>query len=270
MPERCPSLPPVLRDIFQGVDLLLHAGDVGDLWVLDRLSAIAPTIAVHGNDDTAEARRELPYQQLVTIRGLRLLLCHSHHPDPDAERASRRDDAWRPKLDWRAGLGHGSGAVVAVFGHTHIPLAREHNGILLVNPGALASPNGVTRQRVQTVAILFVTRDGRAHVSHVDLARPTERYVPAIDWAAGFRAALDDVSCSILAPDLAEAVARLTPRLRTLGRIAFLRAARRCWSGELVTLTSADLLAAIDADQELPPPVRAELRAAFSDLGRGA
>jgi len=104
MPERCIALAPALDTVLQGVDLLLHAGDVGELWVLDRLSAIAPTIAVHGNDDTADARRELPYQQLVTIGGQRLLVCHGHYPDPNAEQASRRDDAWGPKLDWRTAL----------------------------------------------------------------------------------------------------------------------------------------------------------------------
>lgn len=176
MPERCDALPPALFTVLQGVDLLLHAGDVGELWVLDRLSAIAPTIAVHGNDDTAEAKRELPYQQLVMLGGRRLLLCHGHHPDPDTEQASRRDDAWQPKLAWRAALGQGSGARIVVFGHTHIPMVQEYAGVLLVNPGALASPNGVTCQRLQSVALLFLTHDGVPHVSHVDLARPTARY----------------------------------------------------------------------------------------------
>src|SRR5687768_11958359 len=64
MPERCPVLPTALNDVFRGVDLILHAGDLGELSVLDRLGAIAPVVAVHGNDDTAEAQRELPYQQV--------------------------------------------------------------------------------------------------------------------------------------------------------------------------------------------------------------
>lgn len=168
-------------------------------------------------------------------------------------------------VDIRAALGRGSGARVVVFGHTHIPMVQEYAGVLLVNPGALASPNGITRQRLQSVALLFLTNAGVPYVSHVDLARPTERYLPAIDWAAGFRAALDHVSCSILAPDLAEDIARLTPRLRSLGRAVFLRAAQRCWSGELMTLTRGDLLAEIHTDPELPLSVRAELLAAFPD-----
>src|SRR2546428_11516176 len=48
LPERCPALPPSLARVFAGVDLILHAGDLGALSVLDRLSAIAPVVAVHG------------------------------------------------------------------------------------------------------------------------------------------------------------------------------------------------------------------------------
>src|SRR5438477_1199118 len=70
MPERCRALPPALFEVLLGVDLLLHAGDVGELAVLDRLSATAPVIAVHGNDDTEEAQRELPYQLIRWVRHL--------------------------------------------------------------------------------------------------------------------------------------------------------------------------------------------------------
>jgi len=178
MPERCPTLPTALFDILRGVDLVLHAGDVGELWVLDRLSAIAPVVAVHGNDDTAEAQRELPYQQVVALAGRRVLLCHSHYPDEAEELASRRDDAWGPKLDRRAALGRRAGAAVVVFGHTHIPMAVRHRDVLLVNPGALASGSPLGRQRVRTVALLFVRDDGNPIVVHVDIAAPERLFSP--------------------------------------------------------------------------------------------
>lgn len=53
-PERLAHLPPALFDVLAGVDLLLHAGDVGELAALSQLSQIAPVVAVHGNDDTAD------------------------------------------------------------------------------------------------------------------------------------------------------------------------------------------------------------------------
>lgn len=189
MPQRCAALPAAVFDALQGVDLLLHAGDVGELWVLDRLSAIAPVIAVHGNDETAEAERELPYQQLVVAGGARMLLTHGHYPDRAAEMASREDDAWEPKLARRAAMGRRAGARVVVFGHTHVPMAVEYDDVLLVNPGALAAPNPALRQRMQSVAILSIRDDGAPFVTHVDLAHPDEAFAPCIDWQAGFRTA---------------------------------------------------------------------------------
>jgi predicted phosphodiesterase len=60
MSEKCLELPASVHTILNGVDLILHAGDVAELWVLDRLSELAPVVAVHGNDDTAEAAWVLP------------------------------------------------------------------------------------------------------------------------------------------------------------------------------------------------------------------
>lgn len=263
MPERCDSLPASLFAALAGVDLLLHAGDVGELWVLDRLGQVAPVVAVHGNDDTAEAQRELPYQQLVSVAGKRILLCHSHHPDLATEMASRRGDAWGPKLARWASMGQRVGASVSVFGHTHVPMARRHDGVLLVNPGAIASPNWHTRQRRQTAAILSFGPGGSVDVAHVDLANPGRPYAPAVDWEAGFKAALDDVSESLLAPDLQADFHRIVSGVRSFapeaGREAVLRVARRCWSGQQASITRNDLLAELDSDPHLSTFVREQL-----------
>ena len=267
MPARCPALPPALFEVLDGVDLLLHAGDLGELWVLDRLSEIAPVIAVHGNDETADAQRELPYQQLLTVAGRRILLCHSHYPDRAEELGSRRDDAWGPKLARRAALGRRAGASIVVFGHTHIPMAYQSNGVLLVNPGAVASGSWTTRQRPQTVALLLLHDDGGPFVVHVDLHAPERAFVPRIDWQAGFRAALDQFSESLLSPELVED----WERLRELGEraleqssAALHRVAWRCWSGEQTLITPADLLAELRAEQSLPPGLLAEFEATLS------
>ena len=85
----------------------LHAGDVGLLSTLDRLSVAAPVVAVHGNDERYdEAPRELPYQQVVAVAGQRIVLTHAHYPDLHEEMASRREDRWAPKLARRAAFGH--------------------------------------------------------------------------------------------------------------------------------------------------------------------
>ncbi len=270
LPARLAALPPALFATLRGVDLLLHAGDVGELRVLDALSAIAPVIAVHGNDETEEAQRALPYGQALAVAGRRILLTHAHHPDRAEELASRRDDAWGPKLARRAALGRRAGAAIVVFGHTHIPMAARYGGVLLVNPGALASPNARTRQARRTVALLYVRDDGAPFVVHVDLAAPEVPYTPRIDWDAGFRAALDGCSESILSPELEAGYERLQARIGSLpaeeARRALAiwdRAAHRCWAGERQLITAADLLAEVRREADLPAPVRAAFASAL-------
>lgn len=270
MPQRLAALPPALFTIFQGVDLLLHAGDVGQLTVLDQLSAIAPVIAVHGNDDTPEAQRELPYQQVITRHGQRILLWHSHFPDRIDELDSRRHDDFLPQLDRSLARARRCGARVVVFGHWHIPLVYATTEVMVINPGALASGNAFTRQLRQTVALLFLRDDGQPFVSHVDLAAPDRIYNPMTDWSASFSTAALPYSASILEPLLERNLAYLRAQFTTFGfdqaMQPWLRVAHRCWAGQQETMTLADLLHEVRIDSELSPRRKAEYEAILANL----
>lgn len=273
MPDRCAALPPALFEALRGVDLLIHSGDVGELWVLDRLSAIAPVIAVQGNDDSAESKRELPAQQVIAIAGQRLCVIHGHYPNREDELASRRDDSWQPKFERWLGMGAAMGAAVTIYGHTHIPMALHRDGRLLVNPGAIASGNLVTRQGVKTVARLYLLKDQPPAVVHIDLAMPDRPFVPVYDWEAGFIAARDKYGyqVSILDADLQARWSQIEPRLMQIVLNAeyalhsqaiveaFKRLAHRCWSGERETITRHEVKAAFAALTTLPGPLRAEI-----------
>jgi uncharacterized protein len=267
MPERCLALPPALFEAFAGVDLLLHAGDVGELWVLDRLSAIAPIVAVHGNDDTADAQRELPYQQVLALAGQRILLTHAHYPDRAQELEARKNDAWEPKLERRAAFGQRAGASIVIFGHTHVPMALWHGQVLLVNPGAIAAPNYVTRQRLQSVALLFMRDDGVPAVVHLELAETAHPFIPQIDWQAGFAAAHGRVTESLMTPDLVavwkelDRIGRsLDESVRAKLRAGMRRILERCWSDEQQQISRADVLAEAQA-AELPADTWARIEA---------
>lgn len=267
LPDRLSALPAALFDALRGVDLVLHAGDVGTLAVLDHLSALAPVIAVHGNDDTEEAQRELPYQQVIALAGVRLLLCHTHMPDRALELEQRRDDAWLPKLQRRAAWARRAGASLLVYGHTHVAMAHAVDGVLLINPGALAAPNFATRQRRVSVARLTLAPGVAPVVTHLDLTtgRP---FTPAIDWSAGYRAAFAQVSESILDPTLAadwpDLAAQVEPWLMDGWRAVLRRAATPCWSGTRTTLSRADLLTALRTEESVTPAARARLAALLS------
>jgi uncharacterized protein len=258
MPDRCEALPPGVFDVLRGVDMLLHAGDVGELQVLDQLSAIAPVVAVHGNDDTAEAQRELPYQQIITVAGVRIVLSHCHFPDRATELASRQTDSWETKLAHRAAFGTRAGAPIVVFGHTHIPMVEHYADVLLINPGAIASGNIYSRQTIQSVALLYIRDDGLPFVTHVDLANPRRPFTPQIDREAGFKAALDAYSEPILDPALMAIRGRLfsipgitsEPARAVLRRIAlpYLSTVR-------AIITPQSLLAELRREPELPSAI---------------
>ncbi len=99
-----------------GVDLIVHAGDVGRAEVLQQLRAIAPTFAVRGNVDTSPWGRTLPVTEVVEVAGRWLYVLH---------------DRAELDIDPRAG-----GFAAVIFGHSHRPEAIEQGGILFLNPGA--------------------------------------------------------------------------------------------------------------------------------------
>ncbi len=274
MPAKCRDFPPAVFDVLRNVDLIVHAGDIGELWVLDRLSALAPVVAVHGNDDTPDALRALPYQQVITLAAQRILLCHTHFPDPVEEMAWRR----RPNrkrgdsLARRAALGHRAGAGIVVFGHSHIPMVARYEGVLLINPGAIAPPSPVERQRIRTVALLFIRDDGAPFAVHVDLARPTHPFEPAWwkehDWLDGGRVVRNRFIESIVDPEFAADSGRVWDRLQNMDAelrdtysAAILREAHRCWAGEIGRVTRAGVLGQLEADEEASPVVREQLGA---------
>ncbi|MBX0330603.1 metallophosphatase family protein [Oscillochloris sp. ZM17-4] len=257
MPDRLPDLPEAIGVALGDVDLILHAGDVGELRVIDALSALAPVIAVHGNDDTLESQRELPYQQIISAGGLRLLLTHAHYPDRADELASRQDDSWVPKLDRRAAMARRAGAQIVVFGHTHVPMTVPWGGVLLINPGAVAPGTHFARALIASVARLTIRADGAVCVEHIDLADPRTTFAPPVDLEAGFRAAIAQVQASILAADMAPLAPGVANLFRPGGlgradadtvRDVLRRLAYPCWAGERDLIARADLEAAMRRD----------------------
>jgi putative phosphoesterase len=100
-----------------GVDHILHAGDVGDPLILDKLRWIAPMTAVRGNVDVSGVCRALPATYVVELGGRFFYLVHSVH-DLDLS----------PKA---------AGIAVVVSGHTHRAQIEDRQGVLYLNPGSV-------------------------------------------------------------------------------------------------------------------------------------
>lgn len=266
MPERCAAFPAAIFEVFQGVDLILHAGDVGKLWVLDQLSGIGPVVAVHGNDETAEAQQALPSQQLVSIGGRRILVWHSHYPDPAEDKANRRN-LWGQILARIAQRSQQVGADIVVFGHTHVPTTYRYKDVWLVNPGALASGSIFTRQTMQTVAVLFIYEDSTISVTHVDLNLPNEAHVPNIDFKSSFKSAPNDYEDLIVEQSLIDVVGELKKQsyndIEAL-RDALLPLSHLCWAGEKEYITKAEMLEVVEGDANIAPMDKEKVMAILS------
>jgi len=155
VPDMLPGLPARVLDLFNGVDIILHAGDVTDLAVLQQLEPIAQTFAVQGDRDSAQVRQYLEEKQRLTFGGRAVGLVHGHRA---WEGSALRKLAYRLNSKRRAEtlLGYVqrqfTDVDVIVFGHSHAPYMKMHGNTLLFNPGSLLPRFG----RVGSVGLLEI------------------------------------------------------------------------------------------------------------------
>jgi putative phosphoesterase len=118
-----PAMPARLAEL--APDAVLHAGDIGDLAVLDRLAEVAPVYAVRGNIDTSAP--DLPHVLVLDIptpSPLRILLTHIA--------------LYGPKLRAEvARMAQAEGAALVVCGHSHVPFIGTDRGLTVFNPGSI-------------------------------------------------------------------------------------------------------------------------------------
>lgn len=144
VPARAREIPKRVFEIFEKADFIIHAGDLVDLLVIDKLEQLAPVLAVYGNMDGPEIRGKLPKINSVKV------------------------------LDWKIGVMHDPGTLfgmgkmreiaqqnsfkVFVYGHTHHPNIKWEGDTLFINPGSPTNPLPPFVSK-PTVALLKVTKE---------------------------------------------------------------------------------------------------------------
>lgn len=140
IPETLPELPPRVFEAFNGVDLILHAGDICDLAVLQQLEPLAQTFAVFGDRDNSGVRQCLQERQRLEFSNRALGLVHGHRAwqgDALTRLMYRFSSTRRHKSLYASVLREFNGVDVIIFGHSHTPYIKMHGGVLLFNPGAV-------------------------------------------------------------------------------------------------------------------------------------
>jgi putative phosphoesterase len=129
---------PKVDSIFDGVDSIIHAGDIGRLEIIDRLAQIAPVLAVVGNNDSFGS---FPDERFEELGGRRFLIRHIFGELHQLRASDRRMlEEVQPH--------------VVVFGHSHRPYHQMLGATMLFNPGS-AGPRRFSLPR--TVGLLALT-----------------------------------------------------------------------------------------------------------------
>jgi putative phosphoesterase len=170
IPEACQELWPQVVAAFRGVDLILHAGDVYELRVIDELNELAPVYVARGNGDEGSGGRAVqPDDERVRdawsflLGGVKIGLTHVVPVPKIARILGRHFPDGKPE--------------VLVYGDTHVEAIDIIDGVLCVNPGSPTYPHNLNTQ-LGTIGFLEI-EDGKPNASIWQL---TEDGIEPFDW----------------------------------------------------------------------------------------
>lgn len=157
IPDAAPELPFKIRQVFRNMDIILHAGDICDLPTLEELEAITITMAVSGNRDSDQVRQYVEPSRVVEFANRRIGMIHGDRsPIVELVALLQSKLSRRPRYQslYESLPAKFPDVDCIVFGHTHQPYAKMHNGVLLFNPGTTIA----SRAGRASVGILNVTQ----------------------------------------------------------------------------------------------------------------
>lgn len=126
IPDRAREIPQNVYEAFEGVNLILHAGDLTSLKIIDELEKICPVMAVQGNMDRANGI-DLPKARVIECEDLKIGVVHGEvYPRADTQQLVY--------------LAQELNVDILVSGHSHQPKIEKKDGILLLNPGSPVVP----------------------------------------------------------------------------------------------------------------------------------
>lgn len=141
IPGRAKQLPEFLVESLKKVEHIIHAGDIANWNVIEKLEEIAPVTAVAGNADPQELRERLGEKKVAVLGGYRFGIFHGH-----GEKGKTVDRAIHCFENDQVDC--------IIFGHSHNPYCRLHGKTLLFNPG---SPTDKRRNEYYSFGIIEIS-----------------------------------------------------------------------------------------------------------------
>lgn len=158
-----------VREVFRGVDLILHGGDIIHPMVLDWLEQTAPVLAARGNNDRGWDDPRMHDRQVLDVDGQRLVMVHDMQPED------------RPLDHLRRAFLAGEHAEIMVCGHTHYERLDFREGVLQINSGSATHPHQQST-RLGMVALLE-WGGGELEARIVRLGHSEGRRNPGIEYS---------------------------------------------------------------------------------------
>ena len=142
-------LRPEVVEKLRGSDYIIHAGDIGDRTILDKLAELAPVTAVRGNVDREKWAHKIPETNVLEIAEISIYVLHDLH-----------------KLDLKP---EKAGFAAVVYGHSHVPKQETKSGVLYFNPGSA----GPRRFRLPITVGRILLQGSELHAEIIELSRTT-------------------------------------------------------------------------------------------------
>jgi putative phosphoesterase len=140
-------LRPEAIDVLRGANHMIHAGDIGDPAILDRLSEIAPVTAVRGNVDRGAWAKNIPETNVLEVDGVSIYILHI-----------LENLDLKPKA---------AGMDAVIYGHCHVPKQEIKDGVLYFNPGSA----GPRRFELPVTIGKLIVQGGKIRAEIVQLLR---------------------------------------------------------------------------------------------------
>lgn len=153
IPDRARQIPEKVLQSFENVDLIIHAGDLTTMDVINKLEETAPVVAIQGNMDRV-AGLDLPKARVIECKGVKIGVAHGEvYPRADTQQLLY--------------LAKQLNVNILVTGHSHQPKIEQVEDVLLLNPGSPIVPRLADR----TVMLLEIN-DKNVDVEIVKIGAP--------------------------------------------------------------------------------------------------